>query len=66
MDRATDAFVIWIDGEAEAAASEAAFAGRIEHVQSAVRGTFATAHELLAFLTAHRRVQGGTPSEGER
>jgi len=53
MDPRTDAFVIWIDGEAEAA--EVAFAGRVEHVQSAVRGTFGSAEELLAFLATHRR-----------
>lgn len=53
MDPRTDAFVIWIDGEAQAA--EAGFVGRVEHVQSAVRGTFGSAAELLAFLDAHRR-----------
>lgn len=51
MERATDAFVIWIDGDA---AADSDFAGRIEHVQSAVRGTFESPQELLAFLTAHR------------
>jgi len=53
MDRAADAFVIWIDGES---ARDGAFAGRIEHVQSAARGTFDGAQELLAFLAAHRSV----------
>ena len=65
MDRATDAFVIWIDGEARAAAPGEAFAGRIEHVQSAARGTFGSAQELLAFLATHRRVAARIPEEGE-
>ena len=60
MERSSDSFVIWIDGKA--AAADGGFAGRIEHVQSAVRGTFASAQELLAFLAAHRRT-GADPSD---
>lgn len=64
MDRATDAFVIWIDGEGETRSSDAGLAGRIEHVQSAARGTFGSAQELLAFLAAHRRAAAVPPGEG--
>ena len=62
MDRLTDAFVIWID-DAPAAAS--GFAGRVEHVQTAERGSFGNTQELLAFFAAHRR---GTaiPSDTEK
>lgn len=65
MERATDAFVIWIDGDAQAEAAGAAFAGRIEHVQSAARGTFGSAQELLAFLCAHRRAGGAPGGTGD-
>jgi hypothetical protein len=54
MDRAADSFVIWIDAEALPASCEAGFAGRIEHVQTAARGTFQSAKELLDFLVTHR------------
>ena len=56
MDRSADAFVIWIDGEAAPASCAAGFAGRIEHVQTAARGTFQSAQELLDFLVTHRGV----------
>jgi len=63
MERSADSFVIWIDGEAAAAGG--GFAGRIEHVQSAVRGTFASAQELLAFLAAHRRAAADSSDPGD-
>ncbi len=63
MDRAADAFVIWIDGET---APGGAFVGRIEHVQSAARGTFESAQELLAFLTAHRSAPKSSAESGDR
>lgn len=59
MDRSPDAFVIWIDGEP--AARNGVLVGRIEHVQTAVRGSFASAQELLAFLDAHRSPPKTTP-----
>lgn len=63
MERATDSFVIWMDAEPAAAPADG-FVGRIEHVQSAERGTFATAQELLAFLAAHRRDRDAEPGSG--
>lgn len=64
MERATDSFVIWMDAEPGAAARADGFVGRVEHVQSAERGTFETAQELLAFLAAHRRDRGAEPGSG--
>jgi hypothetical protein len=61
MDRSADAFVLWIDGES---AADGALVGRIEHVQSAVRGTFQSTHELLAFLASHRSLPA-RPPDGE-
>jgi hypothetical protein len=63
MDRAADAFVIWIDGES---ARDGGLAGRIEHVQSAARGTFDGAHELLAFLAAHRSLSKSAADPEQR
>jgi len=59
MDRASHAFVIWIDGPA--AGRE--LVGRIEHVQSAERGSFASAEEMLAFVAAH--CDGGAARGGD-
>jgi len=55
MDPYHDAFVIWLDGDL---APDAQIRGRVEHVQSAVRASFASADELLAFLAAHRAHAG--------
>ena len=63
MDRSSDAFVIWID--AEAAGRDGLLTGRIEHVQTAVRGSFGNAQELLAFLAAHRRAAKTSPDAGD-
>jgi hypothetical protein len=63
MDRSTDAFVIWIDGEP--AARDGVLVGRIEHVQTAVRGSFSSAQELLAFLAAHRSVPKASSDAGD-
>jgi hypothetical protein len=52
MERAADSFVVWVDGAAPAGA----FAGRVEHVQTADRAHFGSEQELLAFLLAHRRI----------
>jgi hypothetical protein len=62
MERATDSFVVWVDGGGAPETGEGALAGRVEHVQSADRATFATAQELLAFVLAHRQSPGGAGS----
>jgi hypothetical protein len=51
MDPSSDAFVIWLDGDAVRSAE---IRGRVEHVQSAVRASFDSADELVAFLASHR------------
>lgn len=72
MDPRRDAFVIWLDAPAEpvapadateGAAPSGPLRGRIEHVQSSARASFASLAELLVFLDGHRG-QKETP-EGE-
>jgi len=53
MDPRRDAFVLWIDDPAEPEA-RATLQGRVEHVQSSARASFASAEELLGFLADHR------------
>ncbi len=55
MEKDTNAFVVWIEGEATEAAAGPALQGRVEHVQTSLRASFSTAEELLHFLAGHRR-----------
>lgn len=78
MDPRRDAFVIWLDtpaeatppgregateGAVEAAAPGGPLCGRVEHVQSSARASFASLAELLVFLEGHR--SGKPTPEGE-
>lgn len=78
MDPRRDAFVIWLDtppaatapgregdreGVVEAATPAEPLCGRVEHVQSSARASFASLAELLVFLEGHR--SGKPTPEGE-
>jgi hypothetical protein len=54
MEKETDAFVVWIEGDPDSDAGPA-LRGRVEHVQTSVRASFGSAEELLRFLAGHRR-----------
>jgi hypothetical protein len=60
MDARTDAFVIWIDGATERAATRP-IRGRVEHVQTSARAAFDTPEELIEFLTRHRSSEPPPP-----
>ena len=48
-DERGEAFVVWLDPQPGRSC-----AGRVEHVSTARREAFASAEELIAFLTRHR------------
>lgn len=54
MERDTDAFVVWIEGDLDQSAAET-LQGRVEHVQTSARASFSSTDELLRFLAGHRR-----------
>ena len=62
MERDTHAFVIWLDGD-PADAGVAGLRGRVEHVQTSARASFASADELLRFLPGHRAQAAGAEPE---
>lgn len=55
MEKETDAFVVWVEGDLDPGAAEPALQGRVEHVQTSLRASFGSAEELLQFLAGHRR-----------
>ena len=63
MEQDPDAFVVWIDGDANPSAVGPALHGRVEHVQTSLRASFTNAEELLRFLAGHRRVAPHSESE---
>jgi hypothetical protein len=61
MSSRTDAFVIWIDAGAEAAAAPRPIRGRVEHVQTSARAAFSTPEELIEFLRRHGKADHEPP-----
>ena len=55
MERDTDAFVVWIEGDPDQSAAQGTLQGRVEHVQTSARASFSSTDELLRFLAGHRR-----------
>jgi hypothetical protein len=62
VERAGDAFVIWLDPPG--AAGRDALCGLVEHVPSTARARFGTAAELLAFVREARRPPPPAPPAG--
>ena len=60
MERDTPAFVVWIEGDPEKAASDGILQGRVEHLQTSARASFSSVEELLRFLTGDRPPSGRT------
>lgn len=63
MERDTDAFVVWIEGDPDPSAG-ATLQGRVEHVQTSARASFSSTDELLRFLAGHRR--SGARADSDR
>jgi hypothetical protein len=63
MERDAASFVVWIETDPDRPSS--GLRGRVEHLETSARASFASGEELLAFLTsdAARRIDSRSDSE---